>query len=253
MLSGEAQVEQRNGSPVVNLGAEGAPGAKGKYVELAREQTDHIFVILAEFGNERHPDYPDQDTDPDTPGPARFDGPLHNEIDQPDRTRRQLARSGSPTTTSQYYQDLYFSDEKESLKTYYQYQSSGRYSVDGTVTDWVKVPLQRGPVRPQRRLPVRRRRVRQHLGARPGRGQPLGRGPGGAGQDPAADQRRCWPSSTSGTATTTTSTATSTSPTATSTTSRSSTPAATRPTVTRTRARTPSGATAGTPTCPTPA
>src|SRR3712207_8461791 len=33
------------------------------------------------------PDYPDQDTDPDTPGPLRFDGPLHNEIPQPDRER----------------------------------------------------------------------------------------------------------------------------------------------------------------------
>ena len=29
----------------------------------------------------------------------------------------------------------------ESLKTYYEKQSSGRYSVDGTVTDWVKVPF----------------------------------------------------------------------------------------------------------------
>ena len=52
------------------------------------------------------------------------------------------------------------------------------------------------------------------------------------GKTPGADQRRCSPSSTSGTATTTTSTATSTSPTGTSTTSRSCTPAATRPTVT---------------------
>ena len=50
-----------------------------------REKTDRIFVILAEFGNERHPSYPDQDTDPDTAGPATFDGPLHNEIPEPDR------------------------------------------------------------------------------------------------------------------------------------------------------------------------
>ena len=45
-----------------------------------------MFTLLVEFGNQRHPDYPDQDTDPDTPGPARFDGPLHNEIPEPDRT-----------------------------------------------------------------------------------------------------------------------------------------------------------------------
>ncbi len=36
-----------------------------QYVELSREKTDKIFVILADFGNERHPNYPDQDTDTD--------------------------------------------------------------------------------------------------------------------------------------------------------------------------------------------
>ena len=40
-----------------------------------RGRDRQIFVILAEFGNQRHPD-PDQDTDPSTPGPAVFDGPL---------------------------------------------------------------------------------------------------------------------------------------------------------------------------------
>ena len=64
---------------------------------------------------------------------------------------------------------------------------------------------------------------------------------------PTRRSRPTWRRTTSGTATTTTATATSTSPTATSTTSRSSTPVATRPTATRSRARTRSGATAGTP------
>src|SRR3712207_8398592 len=40
-------------------------GGKDQYVELAREQTDRIFVILTEFGNDRHPSFPDKDTDPD--------------------------------------------------------------------------------------------------------------------------------------------------------------------------------------------
>ena len=35
---------------------------------------------------------------------------------------------------------MYFGTGANSLKTYYERQSSGRYSVDGTVTDWVKVP-----------------------------------------------------------------------------------------------------------------
>ena len=92
VLNGEATPVQRGGSTVVNLGGEVARGAKdqgkkpAEYVEVGRESTDRVFVILAEFGNERHPSYPDQDTDPNTPGPARFDGPLRNEIPEPDRT-----------------------------------------------------------------------------------------------------------------------------------------------------------------------
>src|SRR5262245_8633297 len=33
--------------------------AKGQYVELAREKTDKIFVVIAEFGNTRHVAFPD--------------------------------------------------------------------------------------------------------------------------------------------------------------------------------------------------
>ena len=87
------------------------------------------------------PDYPDQDTDPDTPGPARFDGPLHNEIPEPDRGVDN-STVWQPDFSQQYFQDLYFGTGGgvESMKTYYERQSSGRYSIDGEVTDWVKVP-----------------------------------------------------------------------------------------------------------------
>ncbi|MET0741407.1 MAG: immune inhibitor A domain-containing protein, partial [Candidatus Nanopelagicales bacterium] len=36
---------------------------------------------------------------------------------------------------------LYFGTDQESLKTYYEKQSSGRYTVEGTTTSWVKVPF----------------------------------------------------------------------------------------------------------------
>ena len=78
---------------------------------------------------------------PETPGPARFDGPLHNQIPRARPHGRQLARIWQADYNRQHYQDLYFGDGNgESLKTYYENQSSGRYSVDGKVTDWVKVP-----------------------------------------------------------------------------------------------------------------
>ncbi|MEG3637340.1 immune inhibitor A domain-containing protein, partial [Micromonospora palythoicola] len=156
VLSGRAKAERINGSTVVKVGERAARGGEAgrnakatkrgrgptekQYVELSREQTDQIFVILAEFGNDRHPNYPDQDTDPDIPGPTKFDGPLHNEIPEPDRSVDN-STVWQPDYDADHYRTLYFGTEPgdESVKQYYEAQSSGRYSVDGVVTDWVKV------------------------------------------------------------------------------------------------------------------
>lgn len=153
VINGQLSTEQRDGSTVVNLGAAEAPAAtngrhtsppkrgKDRYVELARESADRIFVILAEFGDQRDQNYPDQDTNPQIPGPTTFDGPLHNQIPQPDR-RIDNSTNWRPDYNQAYFQQMYFGTGPgvESLKTYYEKQSSGRYSVDGEVTDWVKVP-----------------------------------------------------------------------------------------------------------------
>lgn len=148
VISGEAKPVTRGGSTVVKVGEKAqGHGRKGlarsrtktdQYVELAREKTDHIFVILAEFGNERHPDYPDQDTDPTTEGPATFDGPLHNAIPAPDRTKDN-STVWQADYNRKHYQDMYFGKGENSLASYYAKQSSGRYTVAGEVTDWVKV------------------------------------------------------------------------------------------------------------------
>ena len=112
-----------------------------QYVELSRETTDRIFTLLVEFGDQRDPEYPDQDTSADTDGPVRFDGPDHNEIPEPDRSLDN-STVWEPDYSQSYFQNLYFGtgNGTQSLKTYYEMQSSGRYSVDGAVTDWVKVP-----------------------------------------------------------------------------------------------------------------
>ena len=54
---------------------------------------------------------------------------------------RQLDRLAGGLQNREHYQRLYFGTGRgdESLKQYYEKQSSGRYSVDGIVTDWVKV------------------------------------------------------------------------------------------------------------------
>ncbi|NUT37771.1 MAG: M6 family metalloprotease domain-containing protein [Hamadaea sp.] len=148
VLNGERTAERRGNSTVVKVGQTAGANRTGftgrsrkdQYVELAREATDRVFVVLAEFGNDRHPSYPDVDTNAGTPGPARFDGPLVNEIPAPDRAVDN-STVWKPDYNREHYQDIYFGEGKgvESLKTYYETQSSGRYSVDGTVTDWVKV------------------------------------------------------------------------------------------------------------------
>jgi immune inhibitor A len=137
VVSGKKTPLSRNGSQVMKVGRH---GQKDQYVELSRKRTDRIFVILAEFGNERSPSYPDVDSDPNTPGPTTFEGPLHNSIPQPDRSKDN-STVWQPDYNADHYRDLYFGTGKdaESLKTYMESQSSGRYSVDGEVTDWVKV------------------------------------------------------------------------------------------------------------------
>jgi immune inhibitor A len=154
VLKGEAKVETRNGSQVVKIGTKKATLTRAQqqqvrrgvavtartvdqYVELSRDKTDKIFVVLAEFGAQRDPNYPDQDTDPDTAGPTVFDGPLHNAIPEPDRSKDNSTIWRS-NFSADYFRNVYFG-RGQSLATYYEKQSSGRYSVDGEVTDWVKV------------------------------------------------------------------------------------------------------------------
>ncbi|MFF4258975.1 immune inhibitor A domain-containing protein [Streptomyces sp. NPDC001663] len=126
VISGKAQVKDRNGSQVVQLKSK---KGDSKYVELGREKTDKIFTILVEFGDK---------TDPAYGGTA---GPAHNQIAKPDRTKDN-STAWQADYNQKHFQDLYFGTGKnvESMKKFYEKQSSGRYSVDGEVADWVKVP-----------------------------------------------------------------------------------------------------------------
>ncbi|MEU2430493.1 immune inhibitor A domain-containing protein [Streptomyces sp. NPDC007861] len=142
VISGDATVQQRGASKVVKLDDK-------KYVELGREKTDKIFTILVEFG-----DKVDDTTmfDPDGSGPkppvkkyGGTAGPLHNRIAEPDR-EVDNSTAWQKDYDQAHFQDLYFGEGKDkqgnpqhSLKTYYERTSSGRYSVQGTVSDWVKV------------------------------------------------------------------------------------------------------------------
>ncbi|MFF5155479.1 immune inhibitor A domain-containing protein [Streptomyces sp. NPDC000348] len=126
VISGKASVKDREGSKVVQLKSK---KGDSKYVELGREKTDKIFTILVEFGDKVDSRYG---------GEA---GPLHNRIAEPDRATDN-STAWQEDYDQQHFEDLYFGSGKgvDSVKTYYEKQSSGRYSVEGEVSDWVKVP-----------------------------------------------------------------------------------------------------------------
>ncbi|MGC4175205.1 immune inhibitor A domain-containing protein [Demequina sp.] len=149
VLSGDLEVEQNGDSTVVNVGSETVASSAGaaargsskskhrsQYVELSRETTDRIFVILAEFGDTPSPYAPAANA-------QRTEGPLHNEIPKPKR-KVDNSTVWRADYSQGYFQNLYFDDNAESLRAYYETESSGRYSVEGEVTDWVKVDYTQG-------------------------------------------------------------------------------------------------------------
>ena len=97
--------------------------AKGQYVELELERNDRVFVILAEFGNTIHPSY------------GQAPGPLHNQIAQPNRAVDNTTIWQADYNKA-HYEDMYFTK----MVDYYEKQSSGRYTINGDVVEWVKVP-----------------------------------------------------------------------------------------------------------------
>jgi len=150
VLSGEATPRTVNGSTVVKTGREPAAAGAGsrtattptqdQYVELANEGVDDVFVLLVEFGNKRDPRFPDTDVDPATPGPTKYTGPLFNQIPKPGPDDN--ATGWEPNYNRAYYRNLYFGEgqQAQSLKGFYERQSSGRYSVTGQVSAVTRVP-----------------------------------------------------------------------------------------------------------------
>ncbi|HEY0461875.1 MAG TPA: immune inhibitor A domain-containing protein [Pyrinomonadaceae bacterium] len=100
--------------------------AKGQYVEMSLERNDRVFVILAEYGNQTAT----------TAGIPTYNGPIHNEMPEPNR-----ALDNNTIWQADYdrahFEDIYFNQ----MVNYYQTQSSGRYTINGSVTEWVKVPF----------------------------------------------------------------------------------------------------------------
>ncbi len=112
--------------------------AKGQYVELAREDTDRVFVVIAEFGDSRHPSYPDGASDATT-----FEGPMHNEIPEPDRSVDNTTL-WQPDYDRGHYENMYF----DRMAGYYEAQSSGQLLGRRRCDRVGEGAVQRGPLRP---------------------------------------------------------------------------------------------------------
>jgi immune inhibitor A len=116
---------------------------KGQYVQLEREGTDRIFAVIVEFGDKQYTGGAGTTAPPGTfTGPPKdgsttdVTGPLHNQIPKPDRSVDNSTLWKADYNRA-HYQDMYFNR----MAKYYETQSSGRYSVAGDVTEWVKVPF----------------------------------------------------------------------------------------------------------------
>lgn len=111
--------------------AESVKLSKGVYGRAAATGTEKIFVVLAEFGDTTHSAYPDGDSNATT-----FDGPMHNQISKPNR-KKDNSTLWKADYDRKHYDNLYFNR----MRNFYERESSGKYSIDGTVTEWVKVPF----------------------------------------------------------------------------------------------------------------
>jgi immune inhibitor A len=91
--------------------------SKGQYVELAQEDSDAIWTVLAEFGDLKH-----------------------NTIPKPDRTKDNTTIWTSDFSRDYFDKMLYDSaGTTNSVANFYEELSSGRYTVTGEVEDWVTV------------------------------------------------------------------------------------------------------------------
>jgi len=137
VIEGKATAKGKN--QVVKIkGAATASDADDIFVELAFEGEDQILTLLGEFGDDpathNHGSLGDINHGGDP-------GPVHNQIPQPDRLGVDNTTIWEPDFSPEYYDRiLYDKDAVPSMANWYLRQSSGRYSVDGFVSDWVGVP-----------------------------------------------------------------------------------------------------------------
>ncbi|MFJ8742093.1 immune inhibitor A domain-containing protein [Embleya sp. NPDC127516] len=115
------------------LTARTVPAGEAGAAETRPPAEARVFVVLVEFGDRL-----------DAPNGHRYSsrpGPRHGTIPAPNRAEDTTTLWRS-SYERDHFRDLFFGPgtDSPSLASYYRAQSSGRYSLDGEVTEWVRVP-----------------------------------------------------------------------------------------------------------------
>ncbi|MFD2793926.1 immune inhibitor A domain-containing protein [Promicromonospora vindobonensis] len=128
VATGEAEVETRGTGSRASKVVEISPR---DYVQYGVEETAQLFSILVDFGDEVDDRYPDAAA-----------GPAHNEIPEP--AEDDNSTYWEPDFSREHFREMFFTGMEdqngESFAGVYDEMSSGRFDLQGDVSDWVTVP-----------------------------------------------------------------------------------------------------------------
>ncbi|GAB6940427.1 immune inhibitor A domain-containing protein [Isoptericola variabilis] len=130
LATGDAQVTTRSAG---DASSQAIKVGKNQWVEYETEQTAQLLTFLVQFGDQPDPEgrYPDAAA-----------GPVRNEIPEP--TRSDNSTYWEPDFSQEHYREMFFTGLEdqggESFAGVYDEMSSGRFDLQGDVSDWVTVP-----------------------------------------------------------------------------------------------------------------
>ncbi|WOF22816.1 immune inhibitor A [Microbacterium betulae] len=129
VATGAAEIQERGSGENTTRSVEIAPD---DWVEYGVEETAQLFSILVEFGDTPDERFPDAPTA----------GPLRNEIPEP--AEDDNSTYWEEDFSREHYEEMFFTGLEdqggESFRGVYEELSSGRFDLQGDVSDWVTVP-----------------------------------------------------------------------------------------------------------------
>jgi len=122
LVNGEAQLKGSGENRTIQM----KQGGKTYEVDYPVTQTAQLLTFLVDFG--------DENTSTAFPDVV---GPRHNEIPEPGADDNSTY--WEPDFSPQHYRDMFFGEDGESFKDAYDEMSSGRFDLEGDVSDWIQL------------------------------------------------------------------------------------------------------------------